>query len=50
MRHKEETERLELQRAADLLEKIAARKKALEKYERAKRKQSMMMEEKNAER
>ena len=39
-RHREEQERVELERAGQLLEKMTKRKNALEKYEKAKRKAS----------
>ena len=35
-KHKEEQERIELEKASELLEKMTKRKKALEKYEKAK--------------
>ena len=37
-KHKEDQERMELEKAGELLEKLTKRKKALEKYEKAKSK------------
>jgi len=43
-RHREEQERVEMEKQGVLLEKLAQRKKALEKYEKAKRKASLKVE------
>ena len=42
-------ERVEMERQGELLERLSKRKKALEKYEKEKRKASMAVEEKNQE-
>jgi hypothetical protein len=47
--HKERQELEEMQRQEDLLLKIKKRQKALEKYEKAKRKASLALEERNLE-
>ena len=49
IRHKELQETRELERAGELLDRLNQRKKALEKYEKAKRKASMAIEERNSE-
>lgn len=46
-RHKENQERIEMEREADLLERITKRKKALEKYEKQKRKAAEATAENN---
>ena len=38
MKHREDMERLEMERQGELLERLTKRKKALETYEKAKRK------------
>ena len=47
MKHREDMERVEMERQGELLERLSKRKKALEKYEKEKRKASMAVEEKN---
>lgn len=48
-KHQEDQERSEMEKEAELLEKINKRKEAVKKYEKAKRKASIKMGEKNFE-
>ena len=48
-KHQEDQERSEMEKEAELLDKINKRKEAVKKYEKAKRKASIKMGEKNFE-
>ena len=48
-RHREEQEKLELEKAANMLETLAKRKKMLDNYEKKKKKAAAATEEKNFE-
>ena len=47
MKHREDMERLEMERQGELLERLTKRKKALETYEKAKRKACQEIQERN---